>query len=209
MLQDMRSKLLDVLAMAAGMTIIQFVRIMLEPIIERFYGKPGLLVFAFTLMASSIFCLDRATTLRFLETWRARSGILGGLMMWAVVELALILGNNVVNVWTDAVILTLGILVIATLWRRSFTTGLQFFALTFLFGWMGRIILGIFTQIRDNWSMGIHILDWAAVVFGMLGVGCIVWVFIKPTTRIQRLFMAIVIWFCSTIVIFSIRGIGR
>jgi hypothetical protein len=70
MLQDWRSKLLDTIAIGGGLVVINFALIMFVSFVER--------VYAFILMVIAIFCLERATTLRLPETWRARSGILGG-----------------------------------------------------------------------------------------------------------------------------------
>jgi hypothetical protein len=78
MLQDWRSKLLDTIAIGGGLVVINFALIMFVSFVERVYGRTGLFVFAFILMVIAIFCLERATTLRLPETWRARSGILGG-----------------------------------------------------------------------------------------------------------------------------------
>ena len=206
MLQDWRSKLLDTLAIGGGLVVINFALLMLVSFVERVYGRTGLFIFAFILIVISIFCLERATTMRFPETWRARSGILGGLLSWAIVELALVIGQKNVSIITEAVVLTLAILVTITLWKRSFSTGLQFFIISFLFGWMGQIILGGFLLLQNGLLMAYDVLWWAAFVFGFLCLGVIGWVMFRSRTRIQRMMMAVMLWFCLMIVLYSLRG---
>jgi len=206
MLQDWRSKLLDTLAIGGGLVVINFALLMLVSFVERVYSRTGLFVFAFILIVFSIFCLERATTLRFPETWRARTGILGGLLSWAIVELARLIGQQNVSFLTEVVVLTLAILVTITIWKRSFSTGLQFFIISFLFGWMGRIILGGFLQLQNGLLMAYDVLWWAAMVFGILSLGVIGWVMFRSRTRIQRMMMAVMLWFCLMIVLYSLRG---
>ena len=206
MLQDWRSKFLDTMATGGGLVVINFALVMFVSYVERVYGRPGLFIFAFILMVIAIFCLERATTMRLPETWRARSGILGGLLSWAIVELALVVGQQNVSIITEVVVLSLAILVTVTLWRRSFSTGLQFYILTILFGWMGRIILSGFLQLQIGLLMTYDVLWWAAIVFGLLGLGVIGWTMFRSRTRIQRLMMAMMLWFCLMIVIYSLRG---
>jgi hypothetical protein len=204
MLQDWRSKLLDTIAIGGGLVVINFALIMFVSFVERVYGRTGLFEFAFILMVIAIFCLERATTLRLPETWRARSGILGGLLSWVIIELALIIGQQNVSVFTEMVVISLVILVTVTLWRRSFSTGLQFFVLTFLFGWMVRIILSGFRHLQNGLLMVYDVLWWAAIVFGLLSLGVIGWTMFRSRTRIQRLMMAVMLWFCLMIVIYSL-----
>lgn len=206
MLHDWRSKLLDTLAIGGGLVVINFALLMLVSFVERVYSRTGLFVFAFILIVFSIFCLERATTLRFPETWRARTGILGGLLSWAIVELARLIGQQNVSFLTEVVVLTLAILVTITIWKRSFSTGLQFFIISFLFGWMGRIILDGFLQLQNGLLMAYDVLWWAAMVFGILSLGVIGWVMFRSRTRIQRMMMAVMLWFCLMIVLYSLRG---
>jgi hypothetical protein len=206
MLQDWRSKSLDTMATGGGLVVINFALVMFVSFVERVYGRTGLFEFAFILMVIAIFCLERATTLRLPETWRARSGILGGLLSWAIVELAHVIGQQNMSFFTEVVVLTLAILVTVTLWKRSFSTGLQFFILTFLFGWMVRIILSGFRQLQNGLLMAYDVLWWAAIVFSLLSLGVIGWVMFRSRTRIQRLMIAVILWFCLMIVIYSLRG---
>jgi len=206
MLQDWRSKLLDTLAIGGGLVVINFALLMLVSFVERVYDRTGLFIFVFTLIGFSIFCLERATTLRFPETWRARTGILGGLLSWVVVELALLIGQQNMSIFTEVVVLAMAILVTITLWKRSFSTGLQFFIISFLFGWMGRIIFGGFLQIQNGLLMTYDVLWWAAMVFGILSLGVIGWVLFRSRTRIQRMMMAVMLWLCLMIVLYSLRG---
>jgi len=206
MLQDWRSKLLDTLAIGGGLVVINFALLMLVSFVERVYDRTGLFIFVFTLIGFSIFCLERATILRFPETWRARTGILGGLLSWVVVELALLIGQQNMSIFTEVVVLAMAILVTITLWKRSFSTGLQFFIISFLFGWMGRIIFGGFLQIQNGLLMTYDVLWWAAMVFGILSLGVIGWVLFRSRTRIQRMMMAVMLWFCLMIVLYSLRG---
>jgi hypothetical protein len=118
--------------------------------------------------------------------------------------LALIIGQQNVSVFTEMVVISLVILVTVTLWRRSFSTGLQFFVLTFLFGWMVRIILSGFRHLQNGLLMVYDVLWWAAIVFGLLSLGVIGWTMFRSRTRIQRLMMAVMLWFCLMIVIYSL-----
>ena len=206
MLQDWRSKLLDTLAIGGGLVVINFALLMLVSFVEQVYNRTGLFIFAFILIVFSIFCLERATTLRIPETWRARTGILGGLLSWVIVELALLIGQQNVSFLTEVVVLTLAILVTITLWKRSFSAGLQFFLISFLFGWMGRIILGGFLQLQDGLLKAFDVFWWAAIVFGILSLGVIAWVMFRSRTRIQRMMIAVMLWFCLMIVLYSLRG---
>jgi hypothetical protein len=189
MLQDWRSKLLDTIAIGGGLVVINFALIMFVSFVERVYGRTGLFVFAFILMVIAIFCPERYSR---------------GLLSWVIIELALIIGQQNVSVFTEMVVISLVILVTVTLWRRSFSTGLQFFVLTFLFGWMVRIILSGFRHLQNGLLMVYDVLWWAAIVFGLLSLGVIGWTMFRSRTRIQRLMMAVMLWFCLMIVIYSL-----
>jgi len=206
MSQEWRSKILDTLVVSAVLIVINFALVMLVSVMERVYARPGLFVFAFLLMVILIFCLERATTLHLPESWRARSGILGGFLAWGFVDLAITIGQQKISIPTDLLVLIMTLLITVTLWRRSFSTGLQFFSITFLLGWMGQIILGGFAQLQNGRLLAYDVFFWAAVVFGSLSLGVIGWSMLRSRTRIQRLMMAILLWFSLMIVLYSMRG---
>lgn len=206
MVQDWRSKVIDTLVTAGGLVLVSFVLLMAFPVVERLYGKNGLLIFAFVMIALTIFCLERATVLRLPETWRARSGTLSGLAAWSAVELAIAFGGLPVSGESWLILLTLAILLIVTLWRRVLGIGVQFFSLTFLFGWIGHTILIFFARLQNGWLAGYDVFWWTALIFGLLALAITAWTIFRSRTRLQRLMLAVMLWFCLLMVLYSVRG---
>lgn len=206
MVQDWRSKVIDTLVTAGGLVLVSFVLLMAFPVVERLYGKNGLLIFAFVMIALTIFCLERATVLRLPETWRARSGTLSGLAAWSAVELAIAFGGLPVSGESWLILLTLAILLIVTLWRRVLGIGVQFFSLTFLFGWIGHTILIFFARLQNGWLAGYDVFWWTALIFGLLALAITAWTMFRSRTRLQRLMLAVMLWFCLLMVLYSVRG---
>lgn len=206
MVQDWRSKVIDTLVTAGGLVLVSFVLLMAFPVVERLYGKNGLLIFAFVMIALTIFCLERATVLRLPETWRARSGTLSGLAAWSSVELAIAFGGMPVSGESWLILLTLAILLIVTLWRRVLGIGVQFFSLTFLFGWIGHTILIFFARLQNGWLAGYDVFWWTALIFGLLALAITAWTMFRSRTRLQRLMLAVMLWFCLLMVLYSVRG---
>lgn len=206
MVQDWRSKVIDTLVTAGGLVLVSFVLLMAFPVVERLYGKNGLLIFAFVMIALTIFCLERATVLRLPETWRARSGTLSGLAAWSSVELAIAFGGLPVSGESWLILLTLAILLIVTLWRRVLGIGVQFFSLTFLFGWIGHTILIFFARLQNGWLAGYDVFWWTALIFGLLALAITAWTMFRSRTRLQRLMLAVMLWFCLLMVLYSVRG---
>ena len=206
MVQDWRSKVMDTLVTAGGLVLVSFVLLMAVPVVERVYGQNGLLFFAFAMIALTIFCLERATVLRLPETWRARSGTLGGLAAWTVVELAIAFGGLPVSGETWIILLTLAVLMVVTLWHRVLGTGVQYFSLTFLFGWIGHTILIFFARLQNGWLAGYDVFRWTGLIFGLLALALTVWTLLRSRTRLQRLILAVMLWFCLLMVIYSARG---
>lgn len=206
MVQDWRSKVIDTLVTAGGLVLVSFALLMAFPVVERLYGKNGLLIFAFVMIALTIFCLERATVLRLPETWRARSGTLSGLAAWSSVELAIAFGGLPVSGESWLILLTLAILLIVTLWRRVLGIGVQFFSLTFLFGWIGHTILIFFARLQNGWLAGYDVFWWTALIFGLLALAITAWTLFRSRTRLQRLMLAVMLWFCLLMVLYSVRG---
>lgn len=203
---DWRSKLLDTPAMGMGIVVVHLALLMLLSFFDRIADRLGVIIFVFVLLMIAIFFLERATILRFPDAWRARSGILAGLTAWVFVSGAWLVGGQEISNTADALILVMVILICVTLWRRVFSTGVQFFAITFLFAWMGRIILTGFDQLQNGRLITYHVFTWAAIVFGILSLGVVAWSLLRSRSRIQRLLMAVMLWFCLMVVIFSLRG---
>ncbi|HZU87507.1 MAG TPA: hypothetical protein VFF78_08490 [Anaerolineaceae bacterium] len=204
--QDFRSKIIDGFVPANLLFLFSVtLGIMVAPI-QNVFGRPGLLIYTLSLLAVSIVCLERSIVTRYLETWRAWYGAVGGLLAWTVIELINSFGAKALTSESGILTFIVVALVAGVLWKRVLPIGVQFFVFILLLSWGGHLVLVEQVVLQNIFPF----LATSYQITGWVGVGGIVvglaWLFSESETRIQRLWVANWLWFCAMIVIYVFRG---
>jgi hypothetical protein len=204
--QDFRSKVIDGFVPAGLLFLFSVTLGLMVAPIHNVFSRPGLLIYTLSLLAVSIVCLERSIVTRYLETWRAWYGTVGGLLAWSVIELINSLGAKALTSETGILTFIVVTLVATVLWKRVFPLGVQFFVFILLVSWAGHVVLVEQVALQNIFPF----MATSYVITGWVGVGGIVvslgWLFSESETRIQRLWAANWIWFWSMIVIYVFRG---
>jgi hypothetical protein len=203
---DLRSKLADGLLAAGVMIMLELLLILLIQPIAQSFSRPGILVYAVALTAVTSICLERSWTIRDSDITHAWMGIFGGLVGWVVVELSSWLGGLDLTGQTSILNLLLVFLVVSVLWRRVGTVGLRYFCVLFLMGWIGHVALSLLTFLTSLvplLSANFFVLGYIA---GAVGIGAVVYIFVRSQTQMERLNAAIVMWYAAMMMVYVFRG---
>ena len=195
MKKDLRSKIFDGLCLPMLILLINFILHLVFIPISNHFGNPGELVFEITLMIVGVILLDRALISRYPNTLKAWLGILSGVFGWKALALITDLQLGLDSI-IDSILLLIFIgLITAVLWRRVFPVGMQFFTLLIILSWGGNLIHNGLTGL-SNWSTLFTILTLASGIIAILiAIFGEVYVFTKPDWRMQRIHVAVWIWF--------------
>src|SRR5512140_1047115 len=204
--QDLRSKLVDGLLVAAVMVLFTLVMALLIRPVEILSGRPGILIYTVLLLAIGMVALERSINPRFNEIRRAGWGLAAGLVAWAVIELSNMLGEQTLVSETGVLTLMLVGATIGILWRKVLPVGLRFMAIVLLACWAGHLI--IYGQI---FMAGVDAsFNRVGQIAGFVVVGIAVltllWILLESRTRMQRISGALVLWYCVISLIYLFRG---
>ncbi len=189
--RDLRSKLIDGLLPTAVFYLLAMLAIMPAPLIARFWGGPGLLLYLLGLLAVAMYSLQRALVNRFSEATRAWYGMAGGLLAWSVVELAGSLENRPLYGPTPVILLIMTALITVLLWRPYLPVGARFFLAASLAGGVRQLTIH-FIQTLSGWSPALQVL-YLGTGIAAAGAGLLVlaWIFVFSEWQIQRMWGAL------------------
>lgn len=193
--KDLGSKLVDGIGSAGIMFVLLLLLFFLKRPFSQILGRPGLLAYEVILLALSVIYLDRALMPRFSGTRQAWNGIIGGVILWPVIYLALELGKQVYSGLTTALLFLMVGLIIGALWRRVPQIGLRFYTQTFLMNFFLYLIkMGV-----EIWTPRLGFLAEIWRIIGFLSIPAAVitagWMFYYSEKRIQRIWFGVWVWF--------------
>lgn len=159
----------------------------------------GLFIYFFVILALGIYSLDRSTAARNNETSRALWGMAGGLFLWHAVWMIQLFANFDFESPGLILILLIVTLVGLTLWRPVLPLGAKFFLLSFLMSWYSRIFV---IQLLGLSAFGLipagtfYLTGFLALVAALICIGYLIY---KAEFRVQRYWVALVLWQVSLI----------
>lgn len=200
---DMRSKLVDGLLSFVAMFLFMGVLIVLMKPFQAM-GSWGMWAYLVLMFAVGIGFLWLSIQDRFADVTNAWLGIVGGMCAWSVTEMAGELGYTAVEDWDGIVLLLLAIATTAVLWRL-FPVGPKFWFVLFFLNWGGHVFIKFQKYILQGQPVLETTLMLSAIVLALVVVGLLYWIFVRATTRIQRLWGAVFIWSALSIIFFILR----
>lgn len=202
-----RSKLVDGLLAGSILVLLELLLILLIKPVELVFSRPGLLIYTVSILAVSVFCLERSLHIALSEYVQAWWGVLGGLSAWVVIELNSYLGGQELTSETGMLNLMLVLLVASVLWRRVAPLGLRYYFVMLLLGWVGHsgLISLVFltTTVEPNLAFIIPVVGYIAA--GMMIVS-LVYIFMRSRDQLERLNAAMALWFTAMVMILVFRG---
>jgi hypothetical protein len=202
MKSDLRSKFID------GLLSTVIIMVMMWPLILLFrvlnaWGTVSYWVAVVLLFSLSTWTLYRATLEKLSEVGRVWYGIFGGLAAWTVAELSHELGMLDIEQPGILIVLVLSIASLAVLWKY-FPGGVKFWIIVFMLNWSGHVYIHVVQEFLADSAVK-TIFTITAVAHGLLGIGLVYWIFARTTSRIQRLWAGLWIWWSLAMVYFLMR----
>ncbi len=198
---DWVSKLRDGLLPAFVMLLLILVPSLLILPIQNHYSRPGLLVYMLILLAGGVVTLERSLPENRPMVRRAWYGLSGGMLTWMALEVTDRLGSaGLTSLNAVPFILILG-LISTILWRRVFPLPVRWFMLVFFLNWISRFLISGEEFLAGYFSQ-VEVAYWITAGLGGLGIliflASIIW---RSRERIQRMRMAIGLWFSTLVVL--------
>jgi hypothetical protein len=183
---ELRSKLVDGVLPGVALYLLVMMLAMAAGPIRAIVGGLGSLLLAVSLLAVGMFSLNRALASSLAEPTRAWYGMAAGTLVWSVASMMLTMDGITVYGLSSVILLIMGGLVAAQLWRENLSTGGRFFMVTFLLQWGAAVLANYLNWMADqialqDWvqrSWGWVVLAAAVMVFG--------WMMVRSETRLQR-----------------------
>ncbi|MBE2221916.1 MAG: hypothetical protein IAF02_10265 [Anaerolineae bacterium] len=200
---DIRSKLVDGLLSFVVMFLLMGMLIVLMKPFEAIGGW-GMWSYLVLMFALGIGTLWLSIQERFSEVGNAWLGILGGMCAWSVTEMAGELGFVAVEDWDGIVLLLLTVATTAVLWR-FFPVGPKFWFVLLFLNWGGHVFIKLQRYIFAGQSLLETTYLLTVISLLLVIVAMLYWIFVRATTRIQRLWSAVYIWSAVSIIFFILR----
>jgi hypothetical protein len=202
--QELRSKWVDgplaivlILALTAGLILL--IRS------SQALGDSGQVAYMLVCLGLSLFSLRGSLAEKAGEMRRAWLGLCGGMLAWAVIEMAQLLGFAAIEDAGGSVLFLLAACVLGLLWQ-SLPLGARFWMALFFMNWAGHVL--IFTQRFLAQTVPVFTVTEKAMGF-LAGLGIPVvfgLIFIRATSRVQRLWGAVWVWFLTAVIYYVFRG---
>lgn len=193
--ENVKSIIMDGLLLALVLTLLSLLLNLLIAPIESLTGTSGLLIYVVILLALSMYCLDRALATGYLDTRRAWSGAIGGVVGWVAISLNDQLGSNaLININAIVWLIILG-LTVSILWRRVLPIGARYFFITLILSWVARFCL-LGQELLARWDAGFantYRFSGYVALFGALVA--LTWLFLRTRQHTQRMWTGVWAWF--------------
>ncbi len=199
---DLKSKFID------GLLSIVIIMAIMYPLIIMFrylaqWGLTSYWVAAVLFLVASTWMLYRTTLEKLSKVGRAWYGIVGGLFAWTIIEISSELSLIDVEGADFVLVLALAIAFLAVLWKY-FPMGTGFWIVIFMMNWVGHVYIHVAEKFLVG-SAAKALFMVTAAAYGLLIIGLIVWIFAWTTTRIQRLWAGVWIWWSLSMIFFLMR----
>lgn len=198
---DWVSKLRDGLLPALVLVLLVIVFSVLIPLFEQSLKRPGLLVYMLFLLTLGVLFLASALHEDQPLIRRAWYGLCGGMITWMATEVADRLGQSGLTSINAIPYFLIIALIVAILWRRVLPLPVRWFSLVFFLNWVSRfIVAGESTLVTYFPQANLMYLITAGVGgAGMLAASVyIIW---RSRDRVQRMRMAVWLWFSTLLVL--------
>lgn len=192
---DFQSKINDGLTPAFVLILLTVMYDLIAIPVERAFELHGLLIFILLLLTLGAVALDRCIDSRYTQTERVFHGMLAGMFFWFTASAASLLGLPDVQPQANVIYMLLAAMVAVALWRTVLPIGAKFFALVFLFNWIGRFLISRQLSLFQSWDFltGFRwTYGWIALAAAAL---LLAWLFFASRRQAQRSWAALGIWF--------------
>lgn len=205
---ELRSKLIDGLLTPLVLVLLSVLLALLIRPIDIIFQRPGLLIYTIILLAFAILSLERCVVARYPEPVRAIWGIVGGVFTWGVIEMSNFIGVRGLTSETGMVSMVLVGLIVGVLWRKVLPSGVKFFAVALLGGWVGHMGLYYTNLVVSMNSVESSYSAYPIIGLVVLGLSLIIllWIFVQSKSRLSRLWGAMFFWMCIMLLIYIFRG---
>jgi len=196
---DLRSKLID------GLLSFVIIMAMMWPLILMFrllpqWGLGSYWAAAVIILAAAIWMLYLTTLEKSSQVARAWYGIFGGLCAWTVAELSHELGMLDIEQSDILIMLVLFSAALLVLWKYL-PEGARFWIVIFMINWVGHIFIHVTEACCAGAQLDIINMT-TALAFGLMTIGSFYWIFYRTTTRLQRLWAGVSIWWAFSMIYF-------
>ena len=123
---------------------------------------------------------------------------------WCVTEMGGELGFAAVEDWDGIVLLLLTMATTAVLWR-FFPVGPKFWFVVLFLNWDGHVFIKFQRHLLYSQPALETAYRLSTIALSLVFVVMLYWIFVRATTRIQRLWAAVFIWNAVSIIFFILR----
>jgi hypothetical protein len=199
---ELKSKFFDGFLSAVIITAVMIPLILMFRFLDQ-WGMISYWVAAILMLVAATWMLYRATLEKLSEIGRAWYGIVGGLCAWTVTEISHESGLIDIEAFDIVLVLALLISFLAVMWKY-FPTGAKFWIIIFMMNWIGHVYIYAILEFFES-ALVTTIFTITAAAFGLLIIALLYWIFMRTTTRIQRLWAGLWIWLSLAMLYFLLR----
>jgi hypothetical protein len=198
---DWVSKLRDGLLPALVLVLLVIVLSLLIPPIQEFLHRPGLLVYMLILLTLGVVFLASALHEDQPITRRAWYGLAGGMITWMATEVTDRLSSSgLTSINAVPYFLIIGLFV-TILWRRVLPLPVRWFILVFFLNWVSRFIVAG-EQTLVVYFPQANLVYLVTALLGIAGiVTSLLFITWRSRERVQRMRMAVWLWFSTLVVL--------
>ncbi len=202
--QDLPAKFADGFVTALILLLITLTLILMVNPVEQAYGNTGLFLYAITLLAGVILCLERSVFGQKSEMVSARFGLVGGIMAWMMIIISSSLGGIPITSITSLMIMFLVGMVVFMLWR-NLPLGVKLFLVMLLLGVLGHLLLNSADGL-SVWMPGSNVSRISGYIYVLGGFLSMVRMFLFKGRKVDRIWAALALWFFLTMALSAFQG---
>ena len=168
--------------------------------IQRFFQRPGFLIYIFLILALAGFELQRSLTGGISEPKRAWHGMAAGLYFWQVIRFTAELGSFQLFQQAGMIFWVMAVIITAVLWKRILPTGLRTAMVVLLVCWIGKLYQVGYTYLAE-WPPFVN-FGYIAIRYlaGLAGIVALLMIIFRSRDLNSRIYSAIAIFAAVLIV---------
>jgi hypothetical protein len=143
------SKISDGMINSIKLILIYALTTMLLIPIQRFFQRPGFLIYIFLILALAGFELQRSLAGGTSEPKRAWYGMAAGLYFWQVIRFTAELGSFQLFQQAGMIFWVMAVIMTAVMWKRILPTGLRTATVVLLVCWIGKLYQVGYTYLAE------------------------------------------------------------
>jgi hypothetical protein len=187
-------KISDGMVNAIKLVIFYAITTLLLIPVEHYFGRPGILIYLFLLLAVAGFELHRTLIARTSEPRRAWHGMAAGLFFWQVVRYTADLSNLALFQQAAMLYWVMIVMITVVLWKKLLPIGVRSTMLVLIVCWLGKLYEVGFTYLMD-WPPFIN-FGYAALKYlvALAGIVALFLIIFRSRDLNSRIYCAITIF---------------